>query len=113
MKRNVSGIEFEKPINCWQYMLCGRETGGAYTGRFGVCPASTDNRLDGVHGGKNAGRACWVVTGSFTKDADEMVFTRSHKDCRACDFYNAVHREEGRYIWPTAFLQKFLVEKKR
>lgn len=113
MEKNASGEEFKKPMNCWQYMSCRREPGGAHTGRFGVCPASTDNRLDGVHGGKNAGRACWVVKGSFTKEAEETALVRGNKDCRTCDFYNAIHFEEGRYTWPTLFLQKLLAGEKK
>jgi hypothetical protein len=120
MERNAAGGEFNKPMNCWQYMSCGREPGGVHADRFGVCPASTDDRLDGVHGGKNAGRACWVVEGSFTKEATrgrreggERPLIRVHQDCRKCVFYNAVHFEEGRYIWPTPFLQKLLAAKKK
>jgi hypothetical protein len=112
MNINEKERKIEKPVNCWQYMSCGREPGGAHTDLFGVCPASTDNRLDGVHGGKNAGRACWAIAGSFTKDGDEMALAGGHRDCAACDFYNAVQQEEGRYTWPTAFLQKLLVGKK-
>ena len=113
MERNTAGGESKKPMNCWQYMSCGREPGGAHTDRFGVCPVSTDNRLDGVHGGKNAGRACWVVGGSFMKEAGGMAPLSGHRDCRECDFYNAVHFEEGKYTWPTPFLQKLLAAKKK
>ena len=112
MKTNAKRREIQKPVNCWQYMSCGREPDGARIDLFGVCPVATDTRLDGVHGGKNAGRACWVIAGSFTKEAGEMALARGHKDCAACDFYNAVQSEEGRYAWPTAFLQKLVVGKK-
>jgi len=112
MKPNAEEREIEKPVNCWQYMSCGREAGGAHTVPFGVCPASTDNRLDGVHGGKSAGRACWVIAGSFTKEGDAMALAGGHRDCAACNFHTAVQQEEGRYTWPTAFLQKLLVGKK-
>lgn len=50
-----------KKINCWEFKKCGRESGGAHAYDFGVCPAATEKRLNGTHGGKNAGRACWVV----------------------------------------------------
>ncbi len=112
MNTNAKAREIEKPVNCWQYKSCGREPGGAHADRFGVCPAATDTRLDGVHGGKNAGRACWVIAGSFTTNVGEVARAKASKDCVTCDFYNSVQHEEGRYIWPTAFLQKLLAGKK-
>ena len=112
MNINAGGREIDEPVNCWQYMSCGREPGGARTDLLGVCLVTTDTRLDGVHGGKNAGRACWVLAGSFKKGAQEMALVKEHKDCAACDFYKAVQSEEGRYTWPTAFLQKLVAGKK-
>ena len=47
--------------NCWEHKKCGREPGGSETESLGVCPAAVESRLDGVHGGRNAGRACWIV----------------------------------------------------
>jgi hypothetical protein len=111
MKRKVPR-EFKELINCWQYMSCGREPGGINTPQSGVCPASTDSRLDGVHGGKNAGRACWAVAGSFAKGNAEGTFAKGHKDCTKCDFYNQIRQEEGRHTWPTTFLLKLLEGKK-
>jgi len=43
-----------KKPNCWEFKQCGREPGGLLSDELGVCPASTETRLDGVHGGKNA-----------------------------------------------------------
>lgn len=112
MNTNAKGREIEKPLNCWQYMSCGREPGGARAHLLGVCPAATDTRLDGVHGGKNGGRACWVIAGAFANEAGELALPKVNKDCVTCHFYNAVQREEGRYTWPTSFIQKLLVGKK-
>ncbi len=112
MNVNPKKREIDNPVNCWQYVSCGREPGGASAGRLGVCPVTTDTRLDGVHGGKNAGRACWVIAGSFSKEAEETAPAGHRKDCASCDFYKAVHNEEGRYTWPTAFLQKLAAGKK-
>ena len=51
--------------NCWEALDCGRQRGGRYAEELGMCPASQEVRLDGVHGGMNAGRACWVVAGTL------------------------------------------------
>jgi hypothetical protein len=50
-----------KKSNCWEVIRCGREPGGANENNLGVCPVSTEARLDGVNHGKNGGRACWGV----------------------------------------------------
>lgn len=80
--------------NCWQFKNCGREPGGPNTKAFGVCPAATENRLDAVHGGKNAGRACWVVAGTLCQGETQGTFAMKFGACEACDFYLAVREEE-------------------
>ncbi|HWR59511.1 MAG TPA: hypothetical protein VN328_11550, partial [Thermodesulfovibrionales bacterium] len=57
-------------------------------------PAAKDGRLDGTHGGKNAGRACWVVTGTFCTGEMEGTFAQKFKSCAMCDFYKTVRRDE-------------------
>ncbi|MBI5204670.1 MAG: hypothetical protein HZA11_07120 [Nitrospirae bacterium] len=81
--------------NCWEVKKCGREPGGVNVKELGVCPAATEDRLDGVHEGKNAGRACWVVAGTFCKGEVQGFFARKYKDCEKCDFYQMVRKEEG------------------
>jgi hypothetical protein len=51
--------------NCWEFKKCGREDGGARVEELGVCLASTETRLNGVHDGTNGGRACWVLEGTL------------------------------------------------
>jgi hypothetical protein len=81
--------------NCWEFKKCGREPGGAKTGELGVCQAATTSRLDGTHSGKNAGRACWVVTGTLCKGEVQGSFAKKYQNCQKCDFYLAVQSEEG------------------
>ena len=51
--------------NCWEFKKCGRESQGPNAEELGVCQAYLENKLDGVHGGMNAGRSCWVVAGTM------------------------------------------------
>ncbi len=81
--------------NCWEVKKCGRERGGKNVHERGVCPAATDKRLDDVHSGKNAGRACWVVAGTFCEGKVQGTFARKYEDCTLCDFYKQVRKEEG------------------
>jgi hypothetical protein len=80
-------------LNCWELKKCGREPGGQHQ-ELGVCPAAIEKRLDGVHQGANAGRACWVVAGTFCDQQVQGSFAKKYATCEKCDFYSAVEREE-------------------
>jgi len=81
-------------LNCWETKKCGRETGGAFAKSMGVCPAAVDRRLHGIHGGKNAGRACWVVAGTLCGGEVQGTFGAKFKSCEQCDFYQKTKAEE-------------------
>ncbi|MCK4910132.1 MAG: hypothetical protein KAR83_00750 [Thermodesulfovibrionales bacterium] len=84
-----------KKLNCWEFMKCGREPGGANVDEMGICPATQCKSLDGAHGGKNAGRACWVVAGSMCKGNIQGTFAIKYLDCSRCEFYRYVREEES------------------
>ncbi|GBE00072.1 hypothetical protein BMS3Abin07_02118 [bacterium BMS3Abin07] len=50
--------ERQSKLNCWEFKRCGRQPGGEHEIDLGVCPATVEGRLDGVHDGVTAGRAC-------------------------------------------------------
>lgn len=81
--------------NCWEFKNCGRHDGGEHVHDRGICPATTEGSLDGIHGGTNAGRACWVVAGTFCKGEVQGTFAQKYKNCKQCDFYQEVRKEEG------------------
>jgi hypothetical protein len=82
-------------LNCWEFKQCGREPGGAKVHELGICPATTEQKLQGIHGGKNAGRACWVVAGSMCDSQIQGTFAQKYGNCVKCDFFQKVKEEEG------------------
>ena len=82
--------------NCWEFKRCGREPGGENASAMGVCPASANTQLDGVHDGKNSGRTCWVIAGTMCYGEAQGIFAQKYNDCRICDFYQKVKEEEGK-----------------
>jgi len=82
-------------INCWEYMKCGREPGGYNVHHLGVCPAALDSEADGLNGGKNGGRICWAITGTFCGGVVQGSFAEKELTCMNCDFFKLVQREEG------------------
>jgi hypothetical protein len=106
MRRLPAGAGAKKK-NCWEFKNCGREPGGANVNDSGVCPAATEKRLIGVHEGRNGGRACWVVAGTYCKGQIQGTFAQKAKNCSACDFYHHVKIEEGsRFVPLTSLLTK-------
>ena len=80
--------------NCWEYKECGREPGGPNARQLGICPASVESSLEGVHEGSKAGRACWVVAGTLCDGTVQGTFGAKYKSCEQCDFYQHVRAEE-------------------
>lgn len=80
--------------NCWEHKKCGREPGGRNAAALGICPATTDPRLHGVHGGKNGGRACWMIAGTLCGGKIQGTFGMKYKTCEQCDFYQNTRAEE-------------------
>lgn len=81
--------------NCWETKKCGREPGGIKAKDLGVCPAASEERLDGVHEGRNAGRACWVVAGTYCGGQAQGTFAQKITSCMECEFFKSVKEEEG------------------
>ncbi len=93
-------------LNCWEFKKCGREPGGENF-LLGSCPAAKEAALDGVHGGKNAGRACWIIAGTLCDGAVQGTFARKYEHCEKCDFYNRVwHEEKRNYLYSSVLLAK-------
>ena len=85
--------------NCWEVKKCGRQPGGAKLHELGVCPAATDAAHNGVNGGKNAGRFCWVIAGTLCGGKVQGEFAEKRMSCMTCDYYLQVKREQaGQFV---------------
>jgi hypothetical protein len=81
-------------LNCWEFNRCGRVSGKGQNSA-GACPVSTEARLNMVHGGYQAGRACWVIAGTHCRGEVQGDFAKKYSNCEKCDFYRQVRQEEG------------------
>ena len=82
-------------INCWEYKKCGRQPGGAKVAELGVCPASNNASANGIHEGKNGGRCCWVIAGTFCGGKVQGSYATKLANCIDCEFYKLVVKEAG------------------
>jgi hypothetical protein len=87
-------------LNCWEFMGCGLEIPKTSLKifHFRPCPVSVEANLDGIHGGKNAGRACWVVLHTKCYGAVQNTYEQKFETCPSCDFYRSVVEEEANDI---------------
>ena len=81
-------------MNCWDFKQCGRQPGGHHTDDLGPCPVASYSALHGMHDGKNAGRACWVVAGSLCGGKIQGNEAQKRSACWECDFLKHVKKEE-------------------
>ena len=97
-----------KKLNCWEFKKCGREPGGENTSELGVCPAAIEIRADRINDGKNAGRACWAVAGTFCRGIVDGSFTAKVSTCMLCEFYRLVCLEQGKDFQGAAIILRKL-----
>ena len=81
--------------NCWEFKRCGREPQGAKASILGVCPASTETRVNGMNQGTKGGRVCWAVTGTLCGGKVQGSFAMKLANCMECEFYKLVAHEEA------------------
>ncbi len=84
-----------KKLNCWQIKKCGREVGGSKTDDIGVCPAASDESSNAINQGKNAGRICWAVAGTFCGGRVQGDFAMKTVSCMTCEVFKQIKKEEG------------------
>jgi len=81
-------------LNCWEYRNCGMEPGGIFAKIYGACPVPAMMKLDGVNGGRGAGRACWIAINDASAPRPS-VCRSSRLSCHSCEFFKRVHCEEA------------------
>jgi hypothetical protein len=84
-----------KKLNCWEIKNCGREVGGNKTDDLGVCPAASNEKSNAINGGKNAGRICWAVAGTFCGGRVQGDFAMKTVSCMTCEVFKQIKKEEG------------------
>ena len=81
--------------NCWEFKKCGKELNGAKSEASVTCPAATAVEADGFCDGKNGGRACVYISGTYCSGIIKGTQADISKNCAACDFYKSMRKEEG------------------
>lgn len=77
--------------NCWEFKKCGMNS----KKNLGVCPAVTEAKAHRLNRGKNGGRICWAVDGTFCEGKVQGTYAQKVLICTECDFRKMVQEEEG------------------
>lgn len=95
-------------LNCWEFHNCGREPGGKSVSELGVCPAAFNQKANGINAGKNGGRACWALAGTFCNGEIQATYAKKVSDCMHCSFYQQVFEEEGMNLVPAMEIHEII-----
>ena len=85
-----------EPKNCWEVMNCGQNPISKINSKTEICPAVKNSEFDGTNNGKFAGRACWIIAGSFCLENKKGAFSGKIMSCLYCEFFEKVKNEEGK-----------------
>ena len=77
----------KKKLNCWDIKKCCTETGSRGNGN-NLCPVKKEFIANGLNGGINGGRICWVIMDSQCKK-------KAQSACFQCEFRYKVMVDEG------------------
>ncbi|HCT30148.1 MAG TPA: hypothetical protein DIW31_05325 [Bacteroidales bacterium] len=81
--------------NCWEFKNCGRQPNGSKVKELGVCPAAIETKVNGVNSGKNGGRTCWAVAGTYCGGKVQGSAAMKSVSCQNCDFFKLVWKDEN------------------
>lgn len=93
--RDTGKVNNTRKINCWEFVKCGREFWGEKVAERGICPAAIDTTADGLNEGKNGGRICWDIAGTYCREDIHGFFAKKLLSCRSCNFFKTVKKEMG------------------
>jgi len=95
INNSKGGRKKMEKLNCWEIKKCGREPGGTKARELGVCPAATDSSSDDMNNGKNGGRLCWAIAGTFCGGIIQGEFAQKQASCMSCEVFKQIKREQG------------------
>ncbi len=76
-------------------MECGREPKGIEDRMYDTCSVPTFTEADGLNDGKNGGRICWAIAGTFGNGNVTGKYACEKFSCANCDFFKLVSDEQG------------------
>ena len=82
-------------LNCWEFKQCGRGPNGKKANKLGACPIASESSANGLNGGTNGGRICWVIADVQCQCGVKCSDYHHKASCLSCEFCHKVLTEEG------------------
>jgi hypothetical protein len=76
-------------------MKCGKGPSDNGNGKSDICPIAFENSANGLNGGTNAGRICWIIANNGCKGKVKCSDLHRENSCFQCEFRYKVIMEEG------------------
>lgn len=76
-------------------MKCGEGNGIYDAGHKSACPIANNKTANGLNGGVNGGRICWVIADSCCNEQIPCITNKRKDPCFSCEFRYKVMNEEG------------------
>ena len=83
-----------KKYNCWEFMKCGK-CPSKNGNKSSICPVASETSANGLNGGIDGGRLCWVITADGCMDKVKCSDLHQGDFCYQCEFRYKVKNEEG------------------
>ena len=84
-----------KKLNCWEFMKCGKGPSMNGKGKCNSCPIANSTLADGLNGGINGGRICWIIAETCGNGKVQCSDFHRKNSCFSCEFRFKVTIEEG------------------
>ena len=89
------GNFMDRKYNCWEFMKCGKGQTDNNQGKSDICPIVFETSANGLNGGDNGGRICWIVATNGCKGKVKCFDLHREDSCFQCEFRYKVMIEEG------------------
>jgi hypothetical protein len=76
-------------------MKCGKGPSKNGNSKSNICPVASETSANGLNGGINGGRICWVIAEDGCKDKVKCSDLYRGDLCYQCEFRYNVRNEEG------------------
>jgi hypothetical protein len=88
-------IAMVRKYNCWDFMKSGKGPSGNRSEKYDVCPIASESAANGLNGGENGGRICWIIAENGCKCNVKCSVRNIGHSCFQCEFRYKVMAEEG------------------
>ena len=99
-------------MKCCEFMMCGKELARTKAQELGLCSASSKTMLDRTDESRDAGPACWIISGAVCDGTSQRPCMEENGDCMSPTLYDYMCNQERQRLENSSnLLRKLHTEK--